>query len=105
MGAAGSFLTSIRWEPALIGVLSTAAVLLAAAGFPALSQDARGALRCRVTLSRELAPGGASGRLLVLMSDAAGKPSTLRVGFVPGSTWISAPCRLATRAAGAASAT
>ena len=51
-------------------------------------QDTR--LRIRVSLSKELGPGGALGRLLVLMTDAPQPQQTFCVGFVPGSTWIAA---------------
>ncbi len=47
-------------------------------------------LRFRVTLSKEVAPNGTSGRLLVLMTDSPQPQQMVRVGFVPGSTWIAA---------------
>ncbi len=49
-----------------------------------------GPLRFRITLSREIAPEGTAGRLFVLMSNASEKRDMLRVGFVPGSTALSA---------------
>lgn len=59
---------------------------------PVWAQDAQpdAKLKVRITLSKELAPGGASGRLLLLMTDAPQPQQTVRVGFVPGSTWIAA---------------
>lgn len=59
---------------------------------PIWAQDAqpKPKLKIRISLSKELAPGGASGRLLVLMTDASQPQQTVRVGFVPGSTWIAA---------------
>lgn len=59
---------------------------------PTVAQETAGAarLRFRVSLSKELAPSGASGRLLVLMTDSPQPQQTVRVGFVPGSTWIAA---------------
>ncbi|MGE0886377.1 MAG: alpha/beta hydrolase [Blastocatellales bacterium] len=44
----------------------------------------------RVSLAKEIAAEGASGRLLVLMTNSAQPQQTIRAGFVPGSTWIAA---------------
>jgi pimeloyl-ACP methyl ester carboxylesterase len=48
------------------------------------------ALRFRITLSRNVAPEGASGRLLVFMSGAREKRATLATDFVPGDVWLAA---------------
>ena len=53
-------------------------------------QAGMGPLRFRITLSPEIAPQGASGRLFVLMSTASEKRDMLRTGFVPTSTGLSA---------------
>ena len=47
-------------------------------------------LRFRITLSESASSKPVSGRLLVLMSDEPQKQDRLRVGFVPGATWIAA---------------
>src|SRR5258706_3371593 len=47
-------------------------------------------LHFRITLSKEVAPNGTSGRLLVLMTDSPQPQQMVRVGFVPGSTWVAA---------------
>jgi len=72
--------------------LSLFVVVLLFFGLPAAAQDAArtGKLRFRVSLSKEIAPAGASGRLLVLMTDSPQPQQMIRVGFVPGSTWIAA---------------
>lgn len=57
---------------------------------PALAQEPKARLKFRITLSKEVAPNGASGRLLVLMTDSPQPQQTIRVGFVPGSTWVAA---------------
>ena len=49
-----------------------------------------GPLRFRIILSKDLASKNISGRLFVFMSDAAQPQERLGVGFIPGSTWISA---------------
>lgn len=56
------------------------------------SQSAQPAsrLRFRVTLDKELAPAGASGRLILFLSDAPQPRQTLTVGFIPGAVWIAA---------------
>lgn len=56
----------------------------------AQSPATNGPLRFRITLAKEIAPNGASGRLLVLMTNSMQPRETLSVGFVPGSTWIAA---------------
>ncbi len=53
-------------------------------------QSGAGPLRFRITLSKEIAPRGVSGRLFVLMSSAAERQDMLRTGFVPGATGLSA---------------
>lgn len=58
---------------------------------PVVAQNSASAkLRFRVSLSKEIAPAGGSGRLLVLMTDSAQPQQTVTVGFIPGSTWIAA---------------
>jgi S-formylglutathione hydrolase FrmB len=47
-------------------------------------------IRFRVTLQAGLVPKGASGRMLIFMSNAPQKPSSLGTGFVPGSNWVAA---------------
>jgi len=54
------------------------------------SQEHKSPLRFRVTLSKDVAPKATSGRLLVLMTGAPQEMQTIRVGFIPGSTWIAA---------------
>jgi len=51
---------------------------------------AGGPLRFQVTLSKTLSPGETSGRLFVLMARTRPKDGILRVGFVPGETWLAA---------------
>src|SRR4029077_8714547 len=45
-------------------------------------------IRFRVTLQAGLVPKGASGRMLIFMSNAPQKPSSLGSGFVPGNNWV-----------------
>src|SRR5262245_32814077 len=47
-------------------------------------------LRFRITLAKEIAPGGVSGRLLLLMTNSAQQRDSLEAGFVPGSVWLAA---------------
>jgi putative esterase len=54
------------------------------------NQERKSPLRFRVTLSKEIAPKAASGRLFVLMTSASKEMQTIEVGFIPGSTWIAA---------------
>jgi S-formylglutathione hydrolase FrmB len=54
------------------------------------NQEHESPLRFRVTLSKGLAPKGASGRLLLLMTGAAREMQTIEMGFIPGSTWVAA---------------
>jgi S-formylglutathione hydrolase FrmB len=54
------------------------------------NQEKKSPLRFRVTLSKEIAPKGASGRLLMLMTSAPQEMRTIQVGFIPGSTWVAA---------------
>jgi enterochelin esterase-like enzyme len=54
------------------------------------NQESKSPLRFRVTLSKEIAPKSASGRLFVLMTSAPNDIDTIEVGFIPGSTWIAA---------------
>jgi S-formylglutathione hydrolase FrmB len=49
-----------------------------------------GRLSFRITLDEELAPTGASGRLLVFMSSAEKPKKSLGTGFIPGGTWLAA---------------
>jgi pimeloyl-ACP methyl ester carboxylesterase len=53
-------------------------------------QSGAGPLRFRITLSRDIAPRGASGRLFVFMSTAEEKQEMLRTDFVPGATGLAA---------------
>jgi S-formylglutathione hydrolase FrmB len=61
-----------------------------AVAWPLAAQDAGRPLRFRIRLSEGVAPNGSGGRLLVLMSDAPEKRETLRLGFLPGRTWVAA---------------
>ena len=54
------------------------------------NQEHKSPLRFRVTLSKEIAPKATSGRLLVLMTGAPQEMQTIRIGFIPGSTWVAA---------------
>ncbi|MFN0087865.1 MAG: alpha/beta hydrolase [Blastocatellia bacterium] len=54
------------------------------------AQPAASRLRFRVKLEKELSPAGASGRLIVFMTDSPQQRETLNTGFVPGATWIAA---------------
>jgi S-formylglutathione hydrolase FrmB len=47
-------------------------------------------LHFRITLAKEIAPDGVSGRLLVLMTDSVQQRDSLDAGFAPGSTWMAA---------------
>jgi hypothetical protein len=72
-------------------VLSALCALLLSLSPPATrSQEQKSPLRFRVTLSKEIAPKAASGRLLLLMTGAPQEMQTIRVSFIPGSTWIAA---------------
>ncbi|MFN0123488.1 MAG: alpha/beta hydrolase [Blastocatellia bacterium] len=51
---------------------------------------APGPLRFRISLARDIAPAGAAGRLLVLMTARPQTRDTLTIGFSPGETWIAA---------------
>ncbi len=76
----------------LLSLLSVAGVL-ALSGAPlsrSRAAEAGSPLRFRITLSREAAPQGASGRMLVFMSGAVEKPERLGNGFVPGANWMAA---------------
>jgi S-formylglutathione hydrolase FrmB len=66
------------------------AVLLFSSSASTQNQESQSTLRFRVTLSKGIAPKAASGRLFVLMTSAPQEMQTIRVGFVPGSTWIAA---------------
>src|SRR5262245_56078401 len=66
------------------------ALLLFSSSASTRNQDHKSPLRFRVTLSKDIAPKAASGRLLVLMTGAPQEMQTIRIGFVPGSTWIAA---------------
>lgn len=50
--------------------------------------DSPGPLSFRVSLQSGLVAKGASGRILIFMSNASGKPDSLGTGFVPGSNWV-----------------
>jgi S-formylglutathione hydrolase FrmB len=57
--------------------------------FPSIAQDSRTSrLRIRVSLQAGLFSKGASGRMLIFMSNAPQKPASLGSGFVPGSNWV-----------------
>lgn len=57
----------------------------------AAAQDAASRpLRFRITLSKDVAPQGAAGRLFVLMTDSPQPREMLTTGFVPGATYIAA---------------
>jgi len=84
-------------------VLTAVAVLLGACEKPqeppalrvapaagATQAAAPGRLIFRITLDRDLAPQGASGRLLVFMSAAEKPQKSLGTGFIPGGTWLAA---------------
>lgn len=47
-------------------------------------------LHFKITLDKEIAPKGISGRLLVLMSDSPQKQAMLRTDFLPGSAYLAA---------------
>lgn len=81
----------IRPFPAL-SLSLTAALLLSSHPHCARAEEAAktGPLRFQITLPREVLPAGASGRLLVFLSDSAEPRRTLGTGFIPGSTWIAA---------------
>jgi hypothetical protein len=54
------------------------------------NQERKSPLRFRVTLSKGVAPKATSGRLFVLMTSATQEMQTIRIGFIPGGTWIAA---------------
>ena len=54
------------------------------------NQEPKSPLRFRVTLSKEVAPKAASGRLLLLMTGAPREMQTIEIGLIPGSTWVAA---------------
>jgi putative esterase len=66
------------------------ALLLFSSSAATRNQEHKSPLRFRVTLSKGLAPKAASGRLFVLMTSAPQEMRTIKVGFIPGSTWIAA---------------
>ncbi len=66
------------------------AILLFSTSAATRNQEHKSPLRFRVTLSKEIAPKAASGRLLVLMTAAPQEMQTVSIGFIPGSTWIAA---------------
>src|SRR5437016_5521490 len=47
-------------------------------------------IRFRITLAREASAKTVSGRMLVFMSSAPGKPSSIGTGFVPGQVSVAA---------------
>jgi len=73
-----------RWWGAVVPLVLGAGLV------PSAAAPERGPLRFRITLSKETAPDGASGRLFVLMTSSAAPQPVLRTGFVPGATWIAA---------------
>lgn len=73
-----------------VGLCVFALWLLASSVTMAQTVAVTSPLRFRVTLSSDIAPAGASGRLLILMTDAAQPQQVIRIGFIPGSTWIAA---------------
>src|SRR5262245_37833016 len=66
------------------------ALILFSSSAATRNQEHESPLRFRVTLSKELAPKGASGRLLLLMTGAPREMQTISIGFLPGSTWVAA---------------
>ncbi|HEY7184854.1 MAG TPA: enterochelin esterase, partial [Blastocatellia bacterium] len=66
------------------------ALLLFSSTAATRNQERKSPLRFRVTLSKDVAPKAASGRLFVLMTGATREMRTIDVGFIPGSTWIAA---------------
>jgi hypothetical protein len=66
------------------------ALLLLLSPLSQQNQEHRAPLRFRVTLSQEIASKATSGRLFVLMTGATEEMQTIRVGLLPGSTWIAA---------------
>jgi hypothetical protein len=54
------------------------------------NQEHKSPLRFRVTLSKEIAPKAASGRLFILMTGAPQEMRTIEVSLIPGSTWVAA---------------
>src|SRR5262245_61984208 len=71
--------------------LSTLCVLLLFSSSVATqNQEHKSLLRFRVTLSKDLAPKAASGRLFVLMTGAPREMQTISINFPPGSTWVGA---------------
>jgi hypothetical protein len=66
------------------------AFLLVSTSIATQNQELKSPLRFRVTLSKEIGPKVTSGRLFVLMTGAPEEMRTIRVGFIPGSTWIAA---------------
>ncbi len=66
------------------------ALLLFSSSATTQNQEHKSPLRFRVTLSKELAPKAASGRLFVLMTGAPQEMQTISIGFIPGSTWVAA---------------
>jgi hypothetical protein len=66
------------------------ALLLLSSSAATRNQERKSPLRFRITLSKEIAPKAASGRLFVLMTSAPKEMRTIQVGFIPGSTWIAA---------------
>ncbi len=65
-------------------------LLLLTASAASAQTAAAAPLRFRITLSKTLTRGEASGRLFVLMSRTRPADGVLRVGFVPGETWLAA---------------
>src|SRR5436309_7859916 len=67
------------------------AFLIAAVLLPirAPAQDS-GRIAFKVTLAKSVGMKGATGRLLVFMSNSPQKPAMLDSGFIPGSVWIAA---------------
>src|SRR5215813_10867238 len=66
------------------------ALLLFSSSAATRNQEHKSSQRFRVTLSKEIAPKAASGRLFVLMTAAPKEMRTIEIGLIPGSTWIAA---------------
>ena len=66
------------------------ALLLFSSSAATRNQEHESPLRFRVTLSKDLAPKAASGRLFVLMTGAPREMQTISISFPPGSTWVAA---------------
>ena len=77
----------MRFQPSLRCFFSVLIFCLALL-MPAV--QAAAPLRFQITLSKTLASSEANGRLFVLMARDLPKDGILRVGFVPGQTWLAA---------------